>query len=242
LCASQSVMRPERAATRIRVLIVDDHAVVREGIRHVLSSDEGLEVVGEASNGEEALILVQRFHPDVVVLDLSMPGISGLEVVARLRTDAPATKVLVLSIHDQEEYVLESLRAGAQGYLRKDSSPAEIRSAIRRVHEGGSVLSPDVARQLSAALQNERANEERQDKIAQLTSREREVLIEIAKGSTSKEIASRFGISPRTVESHREALTRKLGIRGVAGLTRLAIDMGLINEAGGAGVRTSTEK
>jgi DNA-binding NarL/FixJ family response regulator len=234
-------MRTDRTTSRIRVLIVDDHAVVREGIRHVLSSDDGVEVVGEASNGEEALVLVGRFHPDVIVLDLSMPGMSGLEVVAHLRTDAPDSKALVLSIHDQDEYVLESIRAGAHGYLRKDSSPAEIRSAIRRVHEGGSALSPDVARQLSSALQNERAHEERQEKIAQLSAREREVLVEIAKGSTSKEIANHFGISPRTVESHREALTRKLGIRGVAGLTRLAIDMGLITESGGA-VRTSTEK
>lgn len=231
-------MRTDRS---IRVLIVDDHAVVREGIRHVLASDDGVEVVGEASNGEEALVLAHRFHPDVIVLDLSMPGMSGLEVVAQLRTDAPDSKALVLSIHDQDEYVLESIRAGAHGYLRKDSSPGEIRSAIRRVHEGGSVLSPDVARQLSSALQNERAHEERQEKIAQLSAREREVLIEIAKGATSKEIATHFGISPRTVESHREALTRKLGIRGVAGLTRLAIDMGLITESGGA-VRTSTEK
>jgi len=235
-------MRPDPAVRRIRVLIVDDHAVVREGIRHVLSTDEGLEVVGEASDGGEALVLVDRFHPDVVVLDLSMPGISGLEVVAKLRTDVPDTKVLVLSIHDQDEYVLESLRAGAHGYLRKDSSPAEIRSAIRRVFEGGSVLSPDVARQISSALQNERAQEERQQKIAQLSAREREVLVEIAKGATSKEIAGRLGISPRTVESHREALTRKLGIRGVAGLTRLAIDLGLIIESAGAGVRTTTEE
>ena len=225
-------MRPDRATKRIRVLIVDDHAVVREGIRHVLSTDEGL----------EALVLVDRFQPDVVVLDLSMPGISGLEVVARLRTDVPDTKVLVLSIHDQDEYVLESLRAGAHGYLRKDSSPSEIRRAIRRVFEGGSVLSPAVASQLSSALQNERAQEERQHKIAQLSAREREVLVEIAKGATSKEIAGRFGISPRTVESHREALTRKLGIRGVAGLTRLAIDLGLITESAGAGLRTTTEK
>lgn len=235
-------MRPDRATKRIRVLIVDDHAVVREGIRHVLSTDEGLEVVGEASDGGEALVLVHRFQPDVVVLDLSMPGISGLEVVAQLRADLPDTKVLVLSIHDQDEYVLESLRAGAHGYLLKDSSPAEIRSAIRRVFEGGSVLSPDVARQLSSALQNERAQEERQQRIAQLSAREREVLVEIAKGATTKEIAGRLGISPRTVESHREALTRKLGIRGVAGLTRLAIDLGLITESADTGLRTTTEK
>lgn len=235
-------MRPDRASVtaRIRVLIVDDHAIVREGIRHVLSTDDGLEVVAEAGDGDEALALIQLVRPDVVVLDLSMPGISGLEVVAHVRRDAPDVKILVLSIHDQEEYVLESLRAGAQGYLRKDSSPAEIRTAIRRVHEGGSVLSPDVARQLSSALQNERAQRERKDKIEQLSTRERDVLVEIAKGATSKEIASRFGISPRTVESHREALTRKLGIRGVAALTRFALDMGLIADST-RGIRTSTD-
>lgn len=236
-------MRADRGGAipaRIRVLIVDDHAIVREGIRHVLSTDDGVEVVGEAGNGAEALGLVERLEPDVVILDLSMPGLSGLDVVARLRTEAPATKVLVLSIHDQEEFVLESLRAGAQGYLRKDSSPAEIRSAIRRVNEGGSALSPDVARQLSAALQHERAHDERQGRIAQLSSREREVLVEIAKGATSKEIARQFGLSPRTVESHREALARKLGVRGVAALTRLAIDAGLVSESGR--IRTNTDK
>src|SRR5687768_3018726 len=135
----------------IRVLIADDHAVVREGIRHVLSSDAGFEVVGEAADGAEAVALAGALHPDVVVLDLSMPRVSGLEAAARIRAVLPDVSILVLSIHDHEEYVLQSVRAGAQGYLRKDSSPADVRAAIRALYEGGSVFSAPVARTLSSA-------------------------------------------------------------------------------------------
>jgi two-component system nitrate/nitrite response regulator NarL len=216
-----------KAHATIRVLIADDHAVVREGIRHVLASDVGFEVVGEASNGSEAVALARSLQPDVVVLDLSMPVVSGLDAAARIRETVPDVCILVLSIHDHEEYVLRSVRAGAQGYLRKDSSPAELRHAIRAVHGGGSFFSAPVARSLSSALRNEGIGEERRELIAGLTARERDVLVEIARGSANKEIARLFGISVRTVESHREALMKKLGLRGVASLTRFAIDAGL---------------
>ena len=169
-----------RATAPIRVLIADDHAVVREGIRHVLS---------------------------------------------------PETRILVLSIHDHEEYVLQSVRAGAQGYLRKDSSPAELREAVRSLHDGGSFFSAPVARSqswLSPSLSTERIEQDRRERIESLTTRERDVLIEIARGRTNKEIAGRFGISVRTVESHREALMKKLGLRGAASLTRFALDAGLV--------------
>lgn len=209
------------ASGAIRVLIADDHAIVREGVRSVLSSDEGFDVVGEAVNGAEAIALAQTLQPDVVVLDLSMPELSGLDATARIRQCAPDASVLVLSVHDHEEYVLQSVRAGAQGYLRKDSSPAELRGAIRALRDGGSFFSAPVARTLSAALQSER-------RVASLTSREREVLVLIARGGTNKEIASHFGISVRTVESHREALRRKLGLRGAADLARFAVDAGLL--------------
>jgi DNA-binding NarL/FixJ family response regulator len=210
------------------VLIADDHAVVREGIRHVLSSEDGFAVVGEAADGEQAVALAESLQPDVLVLDLSLPKLSGLEAAAQIRARVPGTSILVLSIHDREEYVLESVRAGAHGYLRKDSSPAELRGAIRALFDGGSFFSAPVARTLSTALHNERDKQERSARLAALTARERDVLIEIARGRTNKEVASRFGISVRTVESHRETLMRKLGVRGVASLTRLAIEAGLL--------------
>jgi DNA-binding NarL/FixJ family response regulator len=206
----------------VRVLIADDHAVVREGIRHVLSAEEGFEIVGEAGNGAEAVRMATELRPDVVVLDLSMPERSGLDAAPAI--NETGARVLVLSIHDHEEYVLQSVRAGAQGYLRKDSSPAELRSAVRTVHEGGSVFSAPVARTLSAALRNE-------TRVAALTPREHDVLVAVAAGSTNKAIATQLGISVRTVESHRETILRKLGVKGAAGLTRFAIDAGLVKRA-----------
>jgi DNA-binding NarL/FixJ family response regulator len=214
------------------VLIADDHAIVREGVRHVLSSDMGFDVVGEAADGAQALRLAAEVRPDVIVLDLSLPILSGLEAAARIRESVPDARILVLSIHDHEEYVLQSVRAGAQGYLRKDSSPAELRGAIRVLYEGGSFFSAPVARALSSALRSERLEQERRGLIESLSEREREVLVEIARGRTNKEIAGRFGISVRTVESHREALMRKLGLRGVASLTRLVLDAGLLSADG----------
>jgi DNA-binding NarL/FixJ family response regulator len=217
---------------RIRVLIADDHAVVREGIRHVLSSGGGFDVVGEAANGAQAVKLATELHPEVVVLDLSMPELSGLDAVSRIRDAVPEARILVLSIHDHEEYVLQSVRAGAQGYLRKDSSPAELRGAIRTVYEGGSFFSAAVAGALSAALRGDRGGDDPRARIESLTAREREVLIAIAKGRTNKEIATERGISVRTVESHRETLMKKLGLRGAASLTRFAIDAGLLDDSG----------
>ncbi|MGH7712083.1 MAG: response regulator, partial [Gemmatimonadaceae bacterium] len=223
-------MRTESPSSSIRVLLVDDHAIVREGIRHVLSAEDGFEIVGEAADGTQAVALAETLQPDVLVLDLSLPPahLSGLEVAALIRERVPRSSILVLSIHDREEYVLESVRAGAHGYLRKDSSPAELRNAIRTLYAGGSVFSAPVARSLSSALHNERAKEEQRARVASLTSRERDVLIEIARGRSNKEVAGQFSISIRTVESHRETLMRKLGVRGVASLTRLALDAGLL--------------
>ena len=221
-------MTPDKSAPSIRVLIADDHAVVREGIRHVLSSESGFEVIGEAANGAEAVSLAASLRPDVVVLDLSMPELSGLEATVRIREVAPSVNVLVLSIHDHEEYVVQSVRAGAQGYLRKDSPPAELRGAIRMLHAGGSFFSAPVAKILSETLRVDRPTSGERGKLSDLTQREREVLIEIARGKTNKEMAAHFGISVRTVESHRETVMKKLGVRGTASLTRYAIDSGLL--------------
>jgi len=208
----------------IRVLVVDDHSVVREGIRHVLEGARGFRVAAEAANGVEALEQAERERPDVVLLDLSMPGMSGLELVRQLRARLPDTRILVLSVHDDREYVLESVRVGAQGYLRKDSSPADIRRAIRVVHAGDSFFSPPVARHLAAAV----ADRSVTDPMDELTARERDVLIRVARGHTNRQAAAELGISVRTVESHRDSLMRKLGIHTVAGLTRFAIAHGLM--------------
>jgi DNA-binding NarL/FixJ family response regulator len=212
----------------IRVLVADDHAIVRTGIRHVLESEPGFVVVGEASTGAEALDLASSLHPDVAVLDISLPGTSGLRVAAELRERAPETQVLILSMHDNTEYVLESLRAGVHGYLLKDTAATELRGAIRAVRRGESFFSPPIAGRLSAVVRGDPAGSS--SALMQLTARERQVLIGVAEGHTNREIAKQLGISPRTVESHRENLMKKLGVRTVAGLTRLALEAGLVRD------------
>ncbi len=209
----------------IRVLVVDDHAVVREGIRHILEGESGFAVVGEASNGADAVRLAAEQRPDVVVLDVSMPGESGLRVAPRLREAAPEARVLIMSMHDNAEYVREGVRAGASGYLLKDSAAAELRLAVRAVHAGGSYFSTPAALGLSAESA-QREPSAATPSLDVLTAREREVLGGIARGLTNKEIAGELGISHRTVETHRESLMRKLGIRTVAGLTRFVLDAG----------------
>lgn len=210
----------------IRVLVADDHTIVRTGIRHVLEGEAGFEVVGEAANGAEAVTLAAALRPDVVVLDITMPDESGLEVADRLRRGSAPPRVLMLSMHNNAEYVLESVRAGAHGYLLKDAAATELRTAIRAVCRGESYFSPPVAGSLTAAVRGEHSAPG--SLISQLTAREREVLEGIARGLTNKEIAAELGISHRTVETHRESLMRKLQIRTVAELTRLALAAGVI--------------
>jgi DNA-binding NarL/FixJ family response regulator len=213
---------------RIRVLVADDHAVVREGIRHVLSEAHGFDVVGEAASAADAVRLAGEYESDVVLLDVSMPGGTGLEVIGDVRRVAPQARVLILSVHDEAEYVLQAVRAGAHGYLRKDSSPNDLREAVRAVDRGDTYFTPAMAVRLTDAVRGESSRLSRASKLATLTGRERDVLTGIANGETNKEIAARYGISPRTVETHRESLMRKLEIRSVAGLTRLAVEEGLV--------------
>lgn len=221
-------MKTEGSVTPIRVLVSDDHAIVREGIRQVLDGTEGITVAGEAASGPEAFERALALVPDVVVLDVSMPGESGLEVAKRLKRALPATRVLMLSVYDNTEYVLEAVRAGADGYVLKDSSPAELRAAIRRVHAGESAFSAVAARQLSTALREEAEKREKAERVASLTPRELDVLRHVVAGRTNKETASLLGISHRTVETHRENILKKLGVRSVAELTRLALEMDLL--------------
>jgi DNA-binding NarL/FixJ family response regulator len=218
----------------IRVLIVDDHAVVRDGIRSVLVSEPGFAVVAEADGAEAAVAIALRDGPDVVLLDITMPGGSGLDAVRLLLAASPGSRILLLSVHDRAEYVVRGVRSGAHGYLRKDTSPAELRAAVRAVHGGGEYFSPVVAGRLGAALRGDApegaagAGPARDRSVTVLTARERGVLACVARGLLNKQIAGELGISVRTVEAHRENITRKLGVRSAAGLTRLAIEAGLV--------------
>ena len=210
-----------------RVVIADDHSVVRQGIRGVLEEIDGLEVVGEAGDGIEALDMVISLSPDVVVLDINMPERSGLEVTMALREEEHPARVLVLSMHDDPEYVLQAVRAGADGYVLKDVSPAELRDAIIAVHEGRDHFTARVTQQLSVGLRREIEEEQLRARFGALTQREREVLLLVAQGLTNREAGAQLEISPRTVETHRERVMDKLRIRTVAGLTRFVVEHSL---------------
>lgn len=214
----------------IRVMVVDDHAVVREGIRRVLDDGSTFTVVAEASSAAEAIERVRAAEPDVIVLDISMPGGSGLAAVPELLERSPNARVLMLSVHDDTEYVAESVHAGAHGYLRKDSTPAELRKAVSALRDGSRYYSSQIAGALAAALRRdppERGSSAGSRATDVLTGRELEILTLVADGLTSREIGTRLGISVRTVEAHRNSLMHKLDVRTIAGLTRLAIEQGI---------------
>ena len=211
----------------LRVVIADDHTVVRQGIRIVLEEVPGLEVVGEAGDGAGALRLIAKFKPDVAVLDVTMPEKTGLEVAKELRESDSDIGILILSMHDDPEYVLQAVRAGADGYVLKDVAPSELRDAIQAVASGKAFFAERVTHQLSVGLREELEHEQRRARIGSLTGREVEVLVRIADGNTNREIGEELGISPRTVETHRERVMAKLRVRTVAGLTRLVVEYGL---------------
>lgn len=215
---------------QIRILLADDHALVREGIRRVLEEDPEFLVVAEAADGDEAVALTAEHRPDVAVVDITMPRASGFEVTARIRSEVPATHVLVLSMHDEVEYVMRAVRAGASGYLLKDEAgPSQLRDAVRVVHSGQPFFTSAVAARLAAGLRGE-DDRPTGPGVDVLTARELDVLKGVAAGLSNKQIAADLGISRRTVESHRESLMKKLDIRSVAGLTRFALDTGLLDE------------
>jgi DNA-binding NarL/FixJ family response regulator len=214
--------------TVIRVMLADDHSLFRAGIRALLEAIEGVEIVGEARDGHEALRLVAERKPEILLLDVALPELNGIEVTERLVREAPGTRVLMLSMFANEEYVLRSLRAGAAGYLLKDSTVLELESALRSVADGGSYLSPAVSGHVLAAYVR-RVGQDGVPPEPTLTPRQREVLQLIAEGHGTKEIADRLCLSAKTVETHRAQLMERLGIHDVAGLVRYAIRAGIIS-------------
>jgi DNA-binding NarL/FixJ family response regulator len=209
----------------IRVLLADDHSLVRAGIRSLLNAMADVQVVGEASSGEEALALATREQPDIVLMDIAMKGITGLEAAVRMRQANPGVRVLILSMHSGEEYVLQALRAGAAGYLLKDAATGELELALRSVMRGESWLSPAVSRQVVEGYV-QRAGADATPDV--LTARQREVLRLVAGGKSTKEIAFFLNLSVKTVETHRAQIMERLGIRDVPGLVRYALRTGLV--------------
>ena len=208
----------------IRVLLAEDHTLVRAGIRSLLASVPGIEVVGEAGDGREALALLKTTPVDVAILDITMPGMNGLEAASRIAEDWPATKVIILSMHANGEYVERALRDGAVGYLLKDAGTSELEAAIRAVMRGESFLSPAVSKRVVAGFLGGGA-----EGSGSLTPRQREVVQLIAEGHSTKRIAAVLGVSVKTIETHRTQLMQRLGIHEVAGLVRYAVRVGLIN-------------
>jgi DNA-binding NarL/FixJ family response regulator len=216
----------ERTVKDLRVILADDHALVRAGIRALLDAMSGVKVAGEAGSGEEVLELIEREPPDVVLMDIAMKGMSGLEAAVRIRERHPAVRVLILSMYSSEEYVRHALRAGAAGYLLKDAAAAELELALRSVVRGESWLSPGVSRQMLDGYAQKDGAPAEQDP---LTARQREVLRLVAAGRSTKQIAFELKLSVKTVEAHRAQIMERLGIRDVAGLVRYALRTGLVS-------------
>lgn len=229
---------------KIRVLLADDHAILREGIRFLLTAQPDIEVVGEAGDGAEAVDLVDQLRPDVVLLDVAMPRLNGIEATRQIKAAHPAVPVLILSMHDSEEYILPILKAGASGYVLKRAAAQELVSALRAVVQGHTILDPEVTRRVMESLEGSRSGRPgpppaadprtvsgsgaEHPGLAPLTDREREVLTLVARGLTNQEIAQQLYISIKTVQAHRANIMEKLDLHDAVELTKFAIRTGLL--------------
>jgi len=212
----------------IRVLIVDDHAIVRDGIKAAIEALGGFSVVGEAENGKEAVSRTRELNPDVVIMDIGMPVLNGIEATRQIVKTVPGTRVLMLSMHNDEKYIFQSLKAGATGYVLKGSGMVELVDAIRSVRGGNPYFSPSVSRKIMDSYLSDEDTKKKGGRADILTGREREVLQLIAEGYSNVKIAELIGISPKTVETHRSNMMKKLGVHDVAGLVKYAIKQGII--------------
>lgn len=218
----------------IRLILVDDHLLVRAGVRLLLENIPDFQIIAEAGNGLDALDLIKESLPDIVILDIALPGLNGLDVTERIKRDFPNVKVLLLSMHNSEEYVLKAMRLGASGYLLKDTGPSELELALRAVARGESYLSPAISKHVidgyvqrtnQAAAESSSATQP----VIQLSPRQEEILKLIADGHTTKEIAQHLGIKVKTVDTHRTSLMKDLDIHDIASLVRYAIRIGLVS-------------
>lgn len=208
----------------IRIVLADDHAVVRDGLRVLLQAQPDFEVVGDAANGREAMGLTQQLHPDVVVMDIAMPELNGIEATLQIHDVAPATQVLILSMHSTTEHIFRALQAGARGYLLKDSAGAEVVDAVRVVHAGRRYLSPKIA---STVIDDYISERQRASPLDSLSRRERQILQLVAEGKSSAEAAAMLFLSPKTVDTYRSRMMQKLGIADVPSLVKFAIQHGV---------------
>lgn len=214
--------------TRIRVLIADDHGLMRAGVKALLMATDDIEVVGEAEDGDEAIREVRRLEPDVVLMDVAMPGLGGLEATLVIRKEKPDVKILVLTQYDDREYVSRFLKAGVAGYVLKKAAAAELVAAIRAVQRGGLVLDPEIARDVVHEQGHETSAGRVEDPYETLTDREKQVLKLVAEGSSNKEVAETLGISVKTAMAHREHLMEKLGVHSRTELIKFALRRGVI--------------
>lgn len=213
---------------KIRILIADDHVLVREGIRALLNLCDDLEVVGEASDGKEAVEATRRLDPDVVLMDINMPGLGGLEATLAIRHENHRAKILVLTQYDDREYVTRFLKSGASGYILKKAAGSELASAVRAVHRGGLVLDPSLARDVLTPAAPHPGGGSGEERYQILTDREKQVLKLVAEGNSNKEVAQLLGISVKTAMSHRERVMQKLEIHNRTDLVKFALRQGVI--------------
>lgn len=214
----------------LKVLLVEDHVIVRQGVRALLAEEADISVIGEAGSGSEALAMIQKLKPNVVLMDIGLPDISGIQITQQVRERFPDVKVIMLSMHDNQEYVFRALRAGANGYVLKQSTTTELVLALRAVAAGSTFLSPDVSQILiSDYVHRAQSQDHAQQALDILTPREREVLQLIVRGFSNRQIAEQLHISIKTVETHRGNMMSKLDVHDRASLVKFAIDNGLVS-------------
>ncbi len=214
---------------KIKVLLAEDHTIVRKGLRSLLHKESGIKVIGEAEDGREAVRKVEKLQPDVVVMDIAMPGLNGLEATRQIKKRFPEMKIIILTVHANEEYVLQTLRTGASGYLVKKAAPADLIGAIHAVYKGDSFLSPSISKTvIDEYIRHAETKSERDIIYGKLTNREREVFQLIIEGHKNREIANLLYVSIKTVETHKAHIMVKLNVHSTAELIRYAYDKSLI--------------